>query len=154
MTNRPYLRYTTSARPMVLESTKIIGRPTKRQFERWIVQAVEALPRRLRQRLNNVGFVLEEGSPRGRLLGLYHGIPLPSRSHYTGVLPDKITIFRRPIERQALSPEAVPALVRHVVWHEVGHHFGFSDRALVRLERNWNRRFTQQRGGKAPADPN
>lgn len=134
------------------ESTKILGRPTQRQFERWIAEAVEALPQRLRAKLSNVGFVLEEGSPRGRLLGLYHGIPLPARGYYSGVLPDKITIYQRPIERQAKSPEELPALVRHVVWHEVGHHFGFSDRALVPLERNWSRRFSD-RGGKTPADP-
>ncbi len=130
---------------MELEQPKNHGRPTRRQFERWIVEAIKALPPHLRAKLSNVGFVLEEGSTRSRLLGLYHGIPLPTRNHYSGVLPDKITIYRRPIERQAGSPAAVPALVRHVVWHEVGHHFGFSDRALVPLERQWNRSANQQR---------
>lgn len=129
------------------------NRPTKRQFERWILEAVEALPENLRQRLSNVGFVLEEGADHGRLLGLYHGIPLPARSHYSGVLPDKITIYRRPLERRARSLEELPTLVRHVVWHEVGHHFGFSDRALYRLERQWSKAISDH-GGTTTAKHN
>ena len=71
------------------------------------------------------------------MLGLYEGIPLTGRdSGYFGVLPDKITIFQKPIE--ALSGESeknLTALVREVVWHEIGHHFGLSDREISILEK-------------------
>ncbi len=115
-------------------------------FERLVVEAVAALPLRVREAMKNVAIVIEQ-EPRQEklseigikrhemLLGLYEGIPLIRRSSgYFGVLPDKITMFQKPIE--ALSgggEEKVTALVREVVWHEIGHHFGLSDPELHSL---------------------
>ena len=111
------------------------------QFESWIAAAVAALPASLRGKLDNVAFVLEEDSTS--YLGLYHGIPKPQRTLAdSGVLPDKITIYRRPIERQAKTAGELPELVRLVVWHEIGHHFGFSERRIRQLELRWQRRVT------------
>jgi hypothetical protein len=70
-------------------------------FEREIDDAVASLPRELRDDISNVAIVVEEEPPPGQpLLGLYQGIPLTRRtSGYSGVLPDKITIYRGPLER-------------------------------------------------------
>lgn len=70
------------------------------------------------------------------LLGLYQGVPLTMRgTNYNLVLPDKITIFRKPIERMCHSDDEIVREVRRVVIHEIAHHFGISDAELERLER-------------------
>jgi predicted Zn-dependent protease with MMP-like domain len=71
-------------------------------------------------------------SPGETLLGLYQGVPLTSRgSAYGMVLPDKITIFQRPIEAMCETPEEIEEKVRQVVLHEVAHHFGMDEAALA-----------------------
>ncbi len=107
-------------------------------FERAIQEALDALPEPLRRAMSNVDVVVEEESPPGeRLLGLYEGVPLTERSsQYGGVLPDKITLFRGPLERRAgFDDERLRAEIRHTIWHEVAHHFGISDERLVELDR-------------------
>ena len=117
-------------------------------FERLVVEAAAALPVRVREAMKNVAIVIEQ-EPRRKesgetdikmhetLLGLYQGIPLIERdSGYSGVLPDKITIFQKPIETlSGKSEENLKALVAEVVWHEIGHHFGLSDPELGLLEK-------------------
>jgi len=81
---------------------------------------------------------IEDEPPDGQpLLGLYRGVPLPRRSStYSGVLPDKISIFRGPITRLAAGDaDRVRREVRHVVLHEIAHHFGISDARLIELDR-------------------
>ena len=75
--------------------------------------------------------------PGQRLLGLYRGVPLPRRtSAYAGALPDKISIFRGPLERlYGPDIDRRGREIRHVVLHEIGHHFGISDRRLIELDR-------------------
>ena len=70
-------------------------------------------------------------------LGLYRGVPLPRRSStYSGVLPDKISIFGGPITRLAAGDaDRLRREVRHVVLHEIAHHFGISDERLIELDR-------------------
>ena len=69
-------------------------------------------------------------SPYG-LLGFYHGVPLTERTTYYGlVAPDKISIYRRPIEAQCRTLDELRALVRRVVLHEIAHHFGIDDDRL------------------------
>jgi len=100
--------------------------------------ALDSLPPELRQAMSNVDIVVDDdASPDSSVLGLYEGIPLTRRgSSYGGVLPDKITIFRRPIERVAgQSPERLREEIRHVVIHEIAHHFGISDERLIELDR-------------------
>src|SRR5262249_57246807 len=90
----------------------------------------------LRNAMSNVGIVVDEESPaESSILGLYQGVPLTRRtSGYAAVPPDKITIFRRPIERVAgTDPERLRWQVKHVVVHEIAHHFGISDERLVEL---------------------
>ena len=107
-------------------------------FEQLVDEALDALPDDIAAQLSNVAVTVEDEPPPGeRLLGLYHGIPWGSRGPgYAGALPDKITIYRGPIERMcADAPERLRAEVRHVVFHEIAHHFGISDERLVEIER-------------------
>lgn len=122
-------------------------------FEQLITDAVNALPRAIQDKLSNVEIVMEEGeSPNNSLFGLYHGVPQIKRGSSYGmgmVLPDKITIWKGTIEKFALrqaqdlstedAESHIASLVRRVVWHEIGHHFGFDEEQVRRLEEKWAR---------------
>jgi predicted Zn-dependent protease with MMP-like domain len=108
------------------------------EFEQLVENAIESLPSDLRDFMSNVAVVVEDEPPPGLpLLGLYEGVPLTRRtSSYAAVPPDKITIYRGPLERRAGDdPNRLRAEVRHVVVHEIAHHFGISDERLVELDR-------------------
>ena len=124
------------------------------QFENLIAEAVAALPEGIRNRLNNVAITMEEGeSPNNSLFGLYHGVSQLNRGSSYGINPtlsDKITIWKGTIEKFALRQaqdghsatggedyQKVASLVRRVVWHEIGHHFGFDEAGIRRLEEKW-----------------
>ena len=107
-------------------------------FAELVEEAIASLPRDLREFMSNVAVVIDDEPPPGLpLLGLYQGVPLTQRtSGYAGVAPDKITIYRGPLERRAGGdPERLRAEVRHVVVHEIAHHFGISDERLEELGR-------------------
>jgi predicted Zn-dependent protease with MMP-like domain len=107
-------------------------------FERTILETIDSLPAHLRDRISNVEIVVEDEPPSGQpLLGLYQGIPLTRRgSGYNGALPDKITIYRGPLERHyGHEPDLLTQQIRRVVLHEVAHHFGISDQRLVDIDR-------------------
>jgi predicted Zn-dependent protease with MMP-like domain len=108
------------------------------RFEEYVQDALDSLPSDLRARMSNVEIVVEDEPPPGqRLLGLYQGVPLTRRgSHYGGVLPDKITIYRGPLVRlYARDSERLRREVSRVVLHEVAHHFGISDERLIEIDR-------------------
>jgi len=105
-------------------------------FEQAVRDAIDALPEDLRSAMSNVAIVVDEDAPPDSpVLGLYQGIPLTRRgSFYSAVPPDKITIYRRPIERVAgTDPDRLRARIQHVVIHEIAHHFGISDARLVEM---------------------
>src|SRR5262245_58950257 len=107
-------------------------------FERCVEDAVSSLPADLRDSLSNLEIVIEDEPPAGqRLLGLYQGVPLTRRgSGYTAVLPDKITIYRGPLERfYGNDSDRLGREIRHVVLHEIAHHFGISDERLIEIGR-------------------
>jgi predicted Zn-dependent protease with MMP-like domain len=107
-------------------------------FDRLVSAALDALPEDLAALMSNVAVTVDDEPPSGQpLLGLYEGVPLGRRGpYYAGALPDKITIYRGPIERIAGGdPERLYALVRRVVLHEIAHHFGISDERLVEIDR-------------------
>jgi len=107
-------------------------------FQRVIQEALDSLPPDLREQISNLEILVEDEPPPGqRLLGLYQGVPLTRRGiNYSGALPDKITIYRGPLERHyGASPETLRAAIRHVVLHEVAHHFGISDERLIEIDR-------------------
>ena len=115
---------------------------TIEEFEKLVSESLENLPNFFKQKLENVELTIEEWpSPyvaRGRLLlGLYHGVPKTRRgAGYNMVLPDKITIFRGPIELLSRgNPQAIKNIVIDTVQHEIAHHFGISDARLRQLKK-------------------
>lgn len=119
---------------------------TDQEFEKIVADAMDNIPDKYQKAMNNVGFVVEaEPSAAQReklhlhdgmlLFGLYEGIPLTKRTgNYSGVLPDKITIFRDPILSLANSTDDVISQVKNTVWHEVAHHFGLDHSRINELE--------------------
>jgi predicted Zn-dependent protease with MMP-like domain len=107
-------------------------------FEECVREAMDALPTDLRAAMSNVEVVIEDEPPAGQpLLGLYQGVPLTRRtSWYGNVPPDKISIYRGPLERRYGSdPTVLRSQIKRVVLHEIAHHFGISDERLHELDR-------------------
>lgn len=116
----------------------------RERFQELVFEALEGLPRQFRERLENIVVVIEDwphpsqlarlGIRRRRdLLGLYEGVPLTKRSVWHPVeLPDKITIFQKPIEMSCRSDSDKEIMVRiqETVRHEIAHYFGISDKRL------------------------
>jgi len=114
----------------------------RRAFERLVAEALNDLPETFREKLDNVEVVVEKWPDRetmrlagirhpAHLLGFYHGVPQTKRTHNYGlILPDKISIYQRPIEMRCRTVERVRAMVHHVLRHEVAHHFGLDDARL------------------------
>ncbi|MBN1260964.1 MAG: metallopeptidase family protein [Anaerolineae bacterium] len=114
-------------------------------FEQFVAEALDALPDQFREKLNNVDVVIAEWPDRrtlelakvrhpAQLLGFYHGIPQTRRTQRYGlVLPDKITLYRRPILMRCRTLDEVRDMVHHVLRHEIAHHFGISDARLQDL---------------------
>lgn len=114
---------------------------TAREFDALVEQALAKIPRRYRQRLENVAIVVEPEPPRPGLLGLYHGRPLSQRSvHDQFYLPDQITIYQGPHERMARNRQHLEKLVTDTVWHEIAHYFGLNEAEVRRAERRRERR--------------
>lgn len=115
-------------------------------FERMLRDAIDELPEDFRKALDNVAIVIEDsppgwllaelGVPPGETLyGIYHGIPLPERSvQDSGTLPDRISIYRRPLEEDFPDPAERAEEIRITLLHEIGHYFGMSEEDLARLE--------------------
>ena len=111
-------------------------------FEQIVAETLDALPEVYRQRIDNVDIVIEDWPDRAtlrragvrhpaQLLGFYHGVPLTKRTHNYGlVLPDKISLYRRPIEMRCRTVEELRATVGHVLRHELAHYFGIDDQRL------------------------
>ena len=114
-------------------------------FAEIVYEALDALPERFRDALDNVEIAVEDWPDfwtrqqagvhsRYGLLGFYHGIPLTERtSGYNLVAPDRISIYQKPIEAQCTTDEEVRQLAQHVLRHEVAHYFGISDGRLHEL---------------------
>ncbi len=117
----------------------------RERFEELVAAAVEDLPDEFRDRLENIDVVVEDepsaeqlrtsGLKRGEtLLGLYEGVPLTHRSPYYGMaLPDKITLFRKPIAARCRTESRMKKEIQRVVRHEIAHHFGIGDDRLREL---------------------
>jgi predicted Zn-dependent protease with MMP-like domain len=106
------------------------------EFENLVAEALDLLPPELTALMNNVAVFVEDEPPADDpdLLGVYDGVPLPERdAWYTGVLPDRITIFRFPILRICSTAAEVVEEVEITVVHEIAHHFGIDDDRLDEL---------------------
>ena len=133
---------------------------TQEKFEELVNEGIKAIPKRFLEKLDNVDIVIEDEPTAYQLrklrvrqgsfiFGLYEGVPQTKRWHYGQVLPDKITIFQKPIERVARSrerqrsvkmngvhrlEEAVKEIVKNTVWHEIAHHFGMDEKRVREAE--------------------
>jgi predicted Zn-dependent protease with MMP-like domain len=120
---------------------------TRREFEEAVMAALKKLPKFFRKKMKNVDVVVEDRASHDllsemglrspyELLGLYQGVPIDRRGFYYGnVLPDKITLFQKPIESICKTREDIEEKVKEVVIHEVGHYFGLNDNRLRELEK-------------------
>jgi len=118
---------------------------THEEFEQLVKEGIDAIDERFLQKLKNVEIVIEDNpSPdqinqlklRGALLfGLYEGVPLTKRENYGQVLPDKITIFKNPIEQVYSRSEDIKKAVKDTVWHEIAHHFGMDEQQVRQAEK-------------------
>jgi predicted Zn-dependent protease with MMP-like domain len=104
-------------------------------FDEHVRRALDSLPAELREAMSNVEIVVEDENPEDPdIFGLYLGIPLPERHDYAGVLPDKIAIYRIPLEEEfGHDPALLEEEIRITVVHEVAHHFGIDDDRLAEL---------------------
>jgi predicted Zn-dependent protease with MMP-like domain len=119
---------------------------TRREFERIVDEAVKALPEKFRSRIENVVFRVAESPNRRQsrpqdakghepsLYGLYEGVPRTERGVDDSFRePDRITIFKRAIERDHRSKTAMVKCIQETVLHELGHYFGLDDSQLDEL---------------------
>ncbi len=118
----------------------------REEFERLVEQALEEIPDEFRERLENVEVLVEDYPgpehlgqrrlpPGVMLLGLYVGHPLTTRhADWSPLMPDRIYIFQRPIERYCRTKREIVDQVRQTVLHEIGHFFGISDERLHEIE--------------------
>ncbi len=105
------------------------------RFEELASEALESLPDELASQMENVVILVENQSVGRNLFGLYEGIPLTRRGpiSYSGVMPDRITLYQTTICQVCSTEEQVKAQIRKTVIHEVAHHFGISDPRLDEL---------------------
>jgi predicted Zn-dependent protease with MMP-like domain len=111
-------------------------------FESLVDEALNALPELFQEKLDNVVVVVEDwpsphvlslarASSPGDVLGFYHGVPQTERTlAYNLIPPDKIIIYRRPIEMHCRTAEQARLLIQRVLQHEIAHHFGIDDERL------------------------
>jgi len=115
------------------------------EFQALINQALESLPGEHVKNIANVAILYEdEPTPEQReqlrlrhdqtLLGLYEGTPLSQRQGMTRLLPDRITLFKRPLSYQANTPSELQEAIRHTLWHEIGHYYGLDHQRISELE--------------------
>jgi len=122
---------------------------TREEFERLVVEAVTLIPKRFLREMKNLALVVEEEPspelldemeivPPDSLFGLYQGTPLPERSWGFGnALPDRITLYQRPIEEDCEDEDDVRAVIGETLIHEVGHYFGLSEDEIQDIEERY-----------------
>ncbi len=122
---------------------------TRARFRQLVDEALETIPERFRDAMHNIAIVVEdepsaeqlasvEVEPPDTLLGLYEGTPLPERHWAHGnTLPDKITLFQRPIEDSSQDEDDLVVCIGETLIHEVGHYFGLSEEEIEAIEEQY-----------------
>ena len=122
---------------------------TRSQFEALVREAMRAIPRRFRERMQNVEILVEDApdpavladmgfDPGEVLFGLYQGTPLTERHWGHGnALPDRITIYQRPLEEECESEDELFEEICLTLIHEAGHYFGLSEQEIQEAEDVW-----------------
>lgn len=124
----------------------------REKFEALVARAIDSLPPEFQRKLENIDVVVEDWPTPGQLrkaklshpnqlLGLYQGVPQTRRGRGYGlVLPDKISIFQKPIEAQCRFGDDIEEKIEEVVRHEIAHHFGLDDKTLRKIENEKHRK--------------
>jgi predicted Zn-dependent protease with MMP-like domain len=119
---------------------------TREAFTALVEEALREIPRRFRKAMRNVAVVVEdepsldileemEIDEGDTLFGLYQGTPLPQRGWgYGNSLPDRISIYQRPIEEACEDEEEIRDCIAETVIHEFGHYFGMSEDEIEEIE--------------------
>ena len=114
----------------------------KQRFEELVDEALTALPKKFKKRIENLVVMVEENPPKdlqrqtgsppfSTILGLYHGVPLKHRGFsYGNIPPDVIIIYQKPIENMCLSEDEMKQKIKDVLFHEIGHYFGMTEEDL------------------------
>jgi len=122
---------------------------TREAFEKLVADAVTRIPARFRREMQNLALVVEDDpdpalleemeiEPPDSLYGLYQGTPLPERAwSYGNTLPDRVTIFQKPIEEDCEGDDDVRAVIGETLIHEVGHYFGLSEEEIEEIEERY-----------------
>ena len=118
---------------------------SRREFEQVVAEALDELPDEIAEALSNISVIVEQWpsreilkkmnlTSRYQLLGLYEGVPLNRRGvSYSGVLPDRVTIFQGPIEATGAAGSELRERIRTVVVHEIAHHIGIGEKRIREL---------------------
>ena len=122
---------------------------TRERFQQLVVEAITLIPKRFRREMKNLALVVED-EPDAALLeemeieapdslyGLYQGTPLPERTWAFGnALPDRITLYQRPIEEDCEDEDEIRAMIGETLIHEVGHYFGMSEEEIEEIEERY-----------------
>ncbi|MFA5925396.1 MAG: metallopeptidase family protein [Parcubacteria group bacterium] len=120
----------------------------KEQFEKWVAEAIDGLPEKFQKRINNLAFFVEDNPDREQLkkarlqgkkdillLGLYEGYHQSKRLDSGPVLPDRITIFKKPLENISSTKEELKNQIFKTVRHEIAHHFGSDEKGAQKAGR-------------------
>jgi predicted Zn-dependent protease with MMP-like domain len=122
---------------------------TRRRFQELVQEALATIPVEFRTAMQNIAIVVEDApthaqladvgvEPPDALLGLYQGVPLTERQWAHGnTLPDKITLFQRPIEEASDNEDDVVVAVGETLIHEIGHYFGLSEEQIEAIEERY-----------------
>jgi predicted Zn-dependent protease with MMP-like domain len=122
---------------------------TRDAFTELVEEALREIPRRFRAAMKNVAVVVEDDPPADvleemeigpddTLFGLYQGTPLPERSwSYGNTLPDRISIYKNPIEDACEDEDEVRDCIAETVIHEFGHYFGMSEEEIEEIEEKY-----------------
>lgn len=119
----------------------------REKFEKLAEEALAQIPKKFKKLISNLAVLVEEkasreifektgSTPLSSILGHYHGVPFKHRGPFYGnIPPDVIVIYQKPIESICSTEEDIKKKVREVVFHEIGHYFGLSERELREIER-------------------
>ena len=122
---------------------------TRARFERLVADALETMPQSFRQAVRNVVVIVEDApapelldtvgiDPPDPLFGLYEGVPLPERDWtHANALPDRITLFQKPIEAASQNDNEIVVVIGETVIHEFGHYFGLSEEEIEEFEKRY-----------------
>jgi predicted Zn-dependent protease with MMP-like domain len=123
----------------------------KKQFEKWVAEAIDKVPEKFQERINNLNFFVADYPTREQLkkvklsgkrnfllLGLYEGYHQSQRLNSGPVFPDQITIFKKPLESLCATEAELKKQIFETVRHEIAHHFGSDETGAQKASQRKN----------------